>query len=365
MTRFLIYAAAILLSVLPQSSFSQSKKPSNLGSILDPDDTVRIKKETSSEAGKSNFMLDQEFPELPEVLRWELALTTKAFKTTDNIRTRSDLITATSKGVEYLCLGELQSSFYQTVPPEDPACIRALRLLESLDAESPIARCARYGINSDLCISAYKTQKVTNTMPRNVLSKMAELRGAKFTSNSFENDLSVKLEQEKSRAASQQIQAELAKLPTLTKTDKKFAETEEKRNALLSQYLQQTCSLYRLVTVPAAVIEKIKKSRPPPKSNAGAKSGSSLEDLLTKGPFKATEDKNDKDLSLNHFRLIDSACLNAIKFVEERNKMHPAIPCRRDGLTSPTCISARRASPYAKGKGKSMPSGSGEGIERF
>lgn len=344
----------------------ENKKPLHLGSILDPEDSVRIKSEKKPDVDAVGmFDLDQEYPTLPEVLRWELSLTSKAFKATDTMRTRSDLITAAGKGVEYLCLGDLQRSLRQDEPSQDPECLRILGVLESIDSDNPVALCARYGIQAQACQTAYKNQIVTHEVPRALLAKFAEALGKTYRAGSFEDDLSVKLDLERSRETRKTLKNDIELLKVQLKDPKESAAAVEKRDGLLTQYIQLSCSAYRLVTIPAKVATAYANSRPTPRAKGGKKSGKSLGDLLTKGPFNVPDTAQAKQADQNHYRLLDKECLTALTFAEKHNSALPAIPCRKEGPTAPACIISRRLAPVPASAKKGTITPAGDGIERF
>jgi hypothetical protein len=368
MMRFLLIILTILL-IEPKFILAAPKEPEQLGTIMDPDEAILAN--IPSAQAKKNLPLfnDEEFPELPKTLRWEISLASKAFQVSNKLRNHSDLITALSKGVEYICFADLQRSLSYTPPNQDPNCDKILKLLTDVDAENPLAICINSGIDTEDCKKAYQYQSTVEALPSNIIKEYQERSGEDKKKFSFHNDLSVKLDSEKANIAQNNIRTQLQSLKNPKLSAKEAVEAKRKQQILLGQYLQVSCNSYRLVAFPKSISANTKTtSRKSNSKKTGTLKSSgkdSLEDLLNKGPFNNNANTINKESPKNRFRVVSKSCLDALSFVESIDNKFVAIPCRRDGMTAPSCIQARRqAQSQAPSTMPEVSSGS-EGIERF
>lgn len=364
MMKYQFIVFSLLSSILLSAPLmALPKHPENLGTIMDPEEAAQAKFAGTPVPKEAPLFDDQEFPELPQTLRWEISLTSKAIQVSDTLRTRSDLITALSKGVEYLCLGELQRTLSYTPPPQEKNCLKILSLLNEIDPVNPIAICVNTGIGSEDCRKAYAEQGVESKIPPAILSFYKTKDGKTDSKISFQDDLTVKLEAEKVSTTQQQIRSELSQLANSRVSTKDASARKLKEQALLHKYLQVSCGQYRIVVFPPQIAAKV----PTPRGKSNTPHGNqsdSLKILLEKGPFNnSAKDSAEKALR-TRFRLVSANCLEAIKFAEAKDASLTSIPCRRDGLTAPSCIMARRKAVANPGSPQTNVFQS-EGIERF
>ncbi len=362
-----LFAPFFSLSLIGQSSaHAESKAPLKLGSIRDPEDQPVEKK---ADDVKTLFA-DQEIPELPTTIGWELTIAKKSYGVSQNLRTTSDLITVLSKSIELLCLRDLMRTLTYYPPPTNPACLKALTMMKQIDAENPLVICAEQGFDAPDCAAAFETQETTPSIPNEITSEFLKVHADQSEYVQFQDDLTVKLQNERA----QKGLANLRKLADQAKgnynasmssgnKDGKAAEFKARYEYLLGQYLQLSCVQYRIVVFPKEVLSTVRRNDPSYQAS-GSRRGNSLEELLAKGPFseKVVAEKQKK--ITNRFRLISQNCESNLIAVNNELATLAAIPCQRFGIASPACIQARKVSEQANARGPRRIDAN-DGLEKF
>lgn len=368
MSRFFAFLTALVFSTVAfsHSVRAETKPPQNLGSIRDPEDQPVEKVDPQL----ANKLVEEEIPELPTTLGWELTIAKKGYQVSKTLRTTSDLVTALSKSIEYLCLGDLQRTLTYYPPPKEAPCLKALKMMKQVDAENPLLICTEGGFDTPDCTEAFEGQETTNLIPSQITDAYLKLSKDNYDQVQFQDDLTVKLQKERAekglanlRRLADQAQQKYNEAMSSGNKDGRAADFKLRREQLLSQFLQLSCGSYRAVVYPKEVLGTIRRTDPSYNSGKPGRN-TSLEEMLEKGPFseKIVAEKQRK--ITNRFRLVSERCMANLEIVSREVPTLAAISCQRSGIASPTCIQARKINEQSGAHGPRRID-TNDGLEKF
>jgi hypothetical protein len=355
--------ACTCITVQDAAALPEKTRAEDLGSIGDPDEK---KEQIALEKLKHRDPLadiEGDFPSLPEKISWEIILSQKAYRVTQNLRTASDLVTAIQKGIDQLCFDTLQKTLQYRPNDRVEQCLNLQKYLAEIDPNNTALPCLDYGLDSLQCKDAYKAQEIVTSIPQNLLSKYEEISGEARGRGNTSRELDILLEAERARNIMSKINQTLSRVQTALGQKNNDPALLNQRAVLLDKYIATACGSYRIVFFPSSSREKdtdssIAKARSTAKPAAG-----SIEDLLSKGPFAVTPGAGKPETIDKRFRLVHSLCVEGVNFVRNQDPRHPGIVCHYQGVTSPDCIAARKANDI--GSLGSISENSNQGMERF
>lgn len=306
-----------------------------------------------------------------EIAEWQLDIAQSSYEVTKTDRNLTSVITALERLIGLYCMPNLSKTLQHNGFPSDPQCIKYMDAAFALDAENPVATCARDGIDSRSCSEAYAAQE-TNTY--------SELYPIWPTEPGSVSDLDLALDvrtadpqlttlgQELSRLESRSLQSADARKEVLPRMRQAFSEalglacknTKLKVQTLFGDLGSKIGTLpsiamqdqgfrnYLLRLPPAEREEALLKAKQAEEQlqRPGQGQSSSPMDDLVKGlkptPVNANRVVRVRADGVLRTRYLSSICDDTLTRALRADPGSAAASCARYGDSSPDCIKAKR-----------------------
>ncbi len=288
-------------------------------------------------------------------------------------RSRGELIHALEGAVIRHCAPTFFKELQHKGAADSPACLQRVGRLVQLDAGNAVATCALLTFQNPRCAAAFQTQRVESYNPET--PSMDPARSAPG------EELQVKLQVSKNRAAIEQIRTELAG----------FARRMKQRPTPLEKmgFQKSAARLLRLTCVGDSVdsreaaavtkpIARLPESQSTPSSALDGKllSGPSAFDSPTPPPAAETTGPAFRSLAEAtsnlsttpsvRTRYITTLCAQTIESIRKVEPEHAGALCARDGVFTPVCLIALRKDRAVRGRNPTMPqSGRNDTLTKF
>ena len=303
---------------------------------------------------------------------------------------RDELVLAYEKLVGARCMAEVHKKLEYAGAPQDGQCLEYLARVFQMDADNPVAICARDGLGAETCKTAYLNQRIQefnfNAEPESKDQLSAELRQ--------------KLQLAKTEEQVEKLSAELRDVFALEESE----ENKERIRKLYSRLVELACRTFSLKLEPFAERDPAGQSfagqsagqgplssieqdlavqrgtpgiDPPPGEPTQAQPGL-IDDIY----HKKTEEKRRqqqvealaKPSHLQRTVLVSPQCMQYLSEARKFDIKLPSAVCYHSGLYSPACISALKEARFKAQektrsgqqhqKGKPTPD-SGKGFSTF
>lgn len=267
-------------------------------------------------------------------LRVDIAKTT--FELDPSIMNRATLLHALERVVELTCMPRLTLELQYSGGLSNPACMEQVLRVFAIDSASPVAFCARDGIDSENCLTAYRAQVIgplgDGFTPPSISATQARPPGTRMTIG----DTSAALLSE-------------ARALRGRGRGKEGFQNRLRMRALYDRLLTLNCSTTRLAL----------REAPPQQDHSRAIRDRLLSqplapsvpieqyvDALTKtsptGPSQEPEDSTSYGPAHYRMRMLPDACMFYLREAEQAEKTMATVVCHRDGFSSPACVQAIR-----------------------
>ncbi len=308
-----------------------------------------------------------------ELLQWEASLAENGYNNQKSDKRLTNLIGVYERIIALACMPQLQKTLYYKGSPTDPTCLKYLDETFKIDPENPMALCARDGIDSKSCETAYDVQDVGS------YSKDSDLFPGE---DSPETQLELNLDSSREEGENAStVESELYRLENAPLNDP--SERQARQSQILQIYnklIRQSCGRAKLKLVilrgesgeplPPEMIEllKDKSLREQVGSSPPAQRLSSLQQiaaaqaansaLAPQDPnspmdqvvkvLNATKDPGTGRIirvrqdGVLRWRLLTQTCQNSIKRARDRGQSASEIACAELGEFAPACIRGRR-----------------------
>lgn len=253
----------------------------------------------------------------------------------------SELVGSLERLIDYQCASSFKLG--APAPKISGDCAKSVDELLDLDSENPVALCARDGLSSKSCVSAFEKQEVGSLNPSSYsfLDELTTPELSRQASDSF--NLEFQLAEAKDNGERSEKDAEARRLEGQIISADSPALREQLRN-LYAEILHGSCKFSRLrlaleeemVGLREAIFYSAKNAQAKPTPVPG-----SVEDLVQKfsepngSPTPAGGSKG-----YFRIRLLGPLCSNVVQRAVMNTPDLAAAICYRDGWDSPSCATA-------------------------
>lgn len=314
-----------------------------------------------------------------ELAQWESDIAANSYAIRKSDKNLSSLVSAYEKVITHACMPNALQTLQHAGSPKDPVCLETIDRLLKVDAENPMAICARDGIDSKSCESAFAAQELEVYAPNTKLWPESEGAGA---------DLELQIESSRSmgREEAIRLEAELGRAERLSKvSESERARYQPEIERLTQRLLWSACRYPKLkVLDPQNDPAKLQELERTAEYKKGVEGMSEEERQIlfgsfpldgspgepgqpsraaTPGPmaevinalrpekYRTTETvARAREDGVRRIRLVSTECNKAIERATKTLPNSPAIPCARKGGFAPECIRALRAERIRKAR---------------
>ncbi len=288
-----------------------------------------------------------------DILELHALLSEKIYRTKNTPENRIKYIEALERRVGPLCMPHLTRDLIYTGMSKTEECSDWIEKILDLDPENPSAICARDGIDSRSCRTAYSKVQVGTYDPTEYINSSDPMEAveAKIAVSRNASEIST-------------IEAQLEKLTFERPKGDQVEILREKRKVLYNQLLALACTSIRL---------SITTSSTPPGEPGSSKKNLIISDAELESfgiPSTTLNNPGPAARYTIHKRLLIPRCDRAIKLALNAFPELPSPLCQKFGYYSPQCVEAKRAEKSAKRtelkkQGTDLPAPKDPDIGRF